>query len=98
MVITSVKLSPFWFYWMVDTPQTWMTEVYRDVLVYVVFRRLESGVTIGLIPNETEETPNPFTDTFQSRISITGTLFLTTSVFTTIQVTGGVYNSGYKTI
>ena len=82
-MVTSVMFFPFWFYWMVDTPQTWMTEVYRGVLVYVVFRRLESGVTIGLIPNETEETPNPFTDTFQSRISITGTLFLTTSVFTT---------------
>ena len=44
-MITSVKLSPFWFYCTVDTPQTWITEVYRDVLVYVVFRRLESGVT-----------------------------------------------------
>ena len=35
-MITSVMFFPFWFYWMVDTPQTWMTEVYRDVLVYVV--------------------------------------------------------------
>ena len=39
-MITSVMFFPLWFYWTVDTPQTWMTEVYRGVLVYVVFRRL----------------------------------------------------------